>query len=150
MNIAVFDKTYTVEFPISTTGGGGVVFFPIIQVLDQKLLTSIETFIPEISPLTPSGKPAANSALLAVSFVTLVVGDTQEIWNMPLLKLLNLNNQFFTGVGSSNMQVELNFLKVIWSKSFITIADPGLINSVIEESFYFNLGYSDYKPSLEA
>jgi len=147
MNIAVFDKTYTVEFPISRTNAGTVVFFPIIQVLDQKLLTSIETFIPEINAVTPSGKLPANSSLLATSFITLVVGDTQEIWQMPLLKLLNLNNEFFSGVGSSNMQVEFKFLKIIWSKAFITIGDASLINTVDEESFWFSVGYSDVKPT---
>lgn len=161
MNIVVYDKSYVVEFPLKISSKGQNVFFPIIQVLDLTLLTSIETFIPQITPVTPTGQPLINSALLATCNLTLITAenvgsktekrtaDVQTIWNFPMLKLVNVNNQFLTGVGSSNMAVQFNFLKVQWAKSYITIGDSSLINTVDPESFFFNIGYSTVKPPID-
>ncbi len=130
--------------PIVPSSTGQQIFFPQINVLDGKLITGIETFIPEINPKTPGNVALANSDLISVSYLNLVVGDVQQIWNLPLLKVLNVNNQFTTGVGSSLFNVEFNNLKIIWAKSYIFIADVSKI-AATAESFMFNISYSDHK-----
>ena len=147
MNIIVADKTYLVEIPIAKGSTVQKINFPTIDNLNGKFTTSIETFIPEVNPVGLSNTPLANSPLLAVSYLTLVVGDINWVWNVPLLKFVNLNNEFNTGIASSLFQVEFNLLQIIWAKSFITIADVTKISAAQDEEFQFNIFYSDIKQS---
>lgn len=145
MNIAIYDKTYTATIPIRAGSTKNQFFFPTIDNLNGKFTTSIETFIPEITPVSTSNSPIASSALQSVSFLNLVVGDVIQIWNLPVLKTLNLNNPFSTGVANSLFQVEFNSLRITWAKSFIFIADVSQIDPSIDQEFQFNISYSDVK-----
>ncbi len=147
MNIVVLDKTWLTEFTIPKGSTVAKINFPIIEDLNGKFTTGIETFIPEVNPVGLSGTPLANSALLSVCYLNLKVNDFIWIWNLPLLKLVTLNNAFSTGVASSPFQVEFNALPVIWSQSYITIADITKINPAIDEEFQFSIQYSDSDPN---
>ncbi len=145
MNIVIAEKTFTTQIDIAAGSTKNKLMFPDIELLNGKWITSLETFVPEIIPVGIDGTSLANSLLMAASYVNLVVGDDIVIWNMPLLKLVTLNNQFMTGVASQQFQVEFNNLKIIWSKSFISIVDISLIDPAIDQQFLFNISYSDPK-----
>lgn len=146
MNTIILDKTYNVELLIQRSSTTQTNYFPIIQVLDTKLTQGVSTYINEVTPVTPSNSPTANTALMKVSFLNLVVGDVQQIWNIPMLDLCTLNAQPFTGVASNPFAIEFNNLKIIWAKSYVFIADVTKISAAQNESFMFNIKYVDPKP----
>jgi hypothetical protein len=143
MNIVVLNKTYNVEIAVRAGSTQQQIFFPQINVLDGALTTGIETYIPEIIPTAPSGLATANSALMSVTYLNLIVGDVLQVWNLPLLKLVTLNAPSATGVGSSPFSTEFDNLKIIWAKSYIFISDVSKISGSVQESFNFNINYAD-------
>lgn len=142
MNIVVLNKTYTTTIPVKAGSSKNTLYFPTINVLNETFTTSIETFIPEVLTVSENNAPLASSALLEVSFLNLMVGDIRWIWNLPLLKIVNLNNQFSTGVASSLFQIELDNLQIIWDKSYIYIADISKIDPAIDQEYQFNISYN--------
>ncbi len=143
MNTIILDKTYNVELLINRSSTTQTNYFPIIQVLDTKLTQGVSTYINEVIPVCPSNTPTANTALMKVSFLTLWVGDSNQLWNMPMLDFCTLNAQPFTGVASSPFAVEFNNLKIIWAKSYVFIADTSKVSTTQNEAFMFNIKYVD-------
>lgn len=140
MNNIVVDKTYAVELLIKQSSTSQQISFPILQVLDEKLTQGLETYHPTIVTKSPGNKATANANLLAVSFLNLIVGDVQQIWNIPLTDLITTNN----GATPFNpFAYELNNLPIIWSKSYVFIGDITKISGVQDEVYLFNIKYTD-------
>jgi hypothetical protein len=113
-----------------------------LQNLDGKLTAGIETFPPTIVTKTPSGATPANLALLQCSYLNLVMGDTQQIWNMPLVKFIQTVFPGSTTIPKTDYAIEFNNLKIIWAKCYVFVADITKI-AASAESFVFNLSYID-------
>lgn len=143
MNIQVYDKTYSVEIPILGGSTQQTLNFPILQVLDRKLLCGVSTYSPQIITKSPSGASLANDALLKVSFLNLVVGDLTQIWSLPLLELCTLQLPGGTAV-FNQFGTEFNNLSIIWAKSSVFISDVTKIAAAgTEESYLFKISYAD-------
>lgn len=143
MNHIIVDKTYTVELPVPASSTGQQIYFPILQVLDRKLTQGVDTYNVADVPKSPSNVALASAALLSVSFLNLVVGDVQQIWNLPLKQLIPLANNAAAG-SFSPYAYEFNNLPIIWAKSYVFIADITQIPATASV-FLFNIKYTDYK-----
>jgi hypothetical protein len=142
MNNVVYDKTYIAEITIPQSSTASQFLFPVLQNLDRKLTTGIQTYSVSLLTKTPAQAIPANNALLAVSYLNLIVGDVNQIWNLPLIDLLTNVNP--TGAVVYNpFSVEFNNLPIIWAKSFVTVADISKISGAQAEAFIFNIKYSD-------
>lgn len=143
MNNVILNKTYYQEVQVQPRTTAQQINFPIINYLDDKYMIGIETFSVTFTPKAVSGAPLANNNLLYSSYLTLVVGDVNWIWNIPLVKLITVNNYSFSGVASSPFAIEFEYLRIEWSKSYIFIADVSTISTTQTESFAFNIMYDD-------
>lgn len=141
MNNIVLDKTYTVEIPIPASSTAQQIFFPIIQVLDGKYTQGISTYSILTLLKTPSGAALANDPLVKSTYLTLVMGDVNQIWNIPLVDLITVNINT-VAVPHNPYAIEMNNLKIIWAKSYVFIADITKIAGSAE-SFFFNIKYAD-------
>lgn len=146
MNNVIIKKTYSFEIAVSSGTTRNQVNFPTINLLDKKLTVGLETFIPTIITKAPSGNNLANNDLLKCTYINLTVstaaGDIRQIWDMPILNLVNLNAQPFSGIGSLPFKQEFDKLQINWSKSYLNIADLTTL-PVGTESFFFNVSYED-------
>ncbi len=143
MNHIIVDKTYTVELLIPASSTTQQVYFPILQVLDRKLTQGMDTYNVADIPKSPSNVALASAGLLAVSFLNLVVGDVQQIWNLPLKQLVPLANNAAAN-SYSPYAYEFQNLPIIWAKSYVFIADTTQIAGT-PAVFLFNIKYTDYK-----
>lgn len=143
MNHVIYDKTYLFEMLVVKGSSAQQINFPIIELLNNKYTQALKTYLVQIIPKAPSNTPLANSNLLAVTYANLYVGDNNTYWNLPLLELVTLNAQPFTGIGSNSFAVEFDNERIIWSKSHLFIADITQISAAQDESFMFNIVYSD-------
>ena len=147
MNIIVLDKTYIAEFP--TISGGNPqqqVFFPVLNNLDGKITQGIETYSVSVISKTLAGATLANDALLACSYLFLIVGDVNQIWGIPLSNLMTIQKLGATP-NYVPYVVELNNLKVIWAKSYVFVADTTKL--VAGENFMFNIKYADEESVMD-
>ena len=143
MNNVILDKTYFVEIPIAASSTAQQIYFPILQVLDNKVTQGIETYSPTDLVKSVNNVASANMPLIRVSYLNLAVGDVQQIWNIPLISLINVRNGTAAAVSSFNgFKNELNNLKIIWAKSYIFIADVTAI-AASAQAFCFNIAYTD-------
>lgn len=143
MNNIIIDKTYTVELLIQGGQTTQQVYFPILQVLDRKVTQSIGTNLVEILTKSPQNQVLANTPLIQCSYLNLVVGDVQQIWNIPLVSLITVTD----GTTIANpFLVELNNLPIIWAKSYVFIADITTI-ALTNEVFVFDIHYADPTPN---
>lgn len=144
MNNLIVDKTYSFEMPIGASSTNQTIAFPILQILDRKLLQGIEMYSVRNLTKSPSNVALANDALMSVSYLNLYVEDTQYIWNMPLIDLITTRNATSAAsVGVFNpFALEFNNLSVVWAKCNIFIADITKI-AVTNEVFYLNIKYTD-------
>jgi len=148
MNIIILDKTYLMEFLSVNPAGGNAnqVSLPVLNNLDGKLLMGLTTYSPSIVSLTPGKSPLVNDAALKCSYLNLFVGDVNQIWNVPLVDLMN-NQNFGQNNSFVPFSTEFNNLKIIWAKSFVFVADPTLL--VPTESFMFNIRYADAATQMD-
>jgi len=144
MNNIIVDKSYNVELLVAQSSTSQQIYFPIIQVLDNKVTQGIETYNILDVLKSVNNVALANIALLQVSYLNLVVGDIQQIWNFPLVSLINVRTGS-TGAGSvfNGYCNELNNLKIIWAKSYVFISDVTKISAAQNEAFVFNVKYTD-------
>lgn len=144
MNNIIIEKTYSVEILVKAASTANQIFFPIIQVLDTKLTQGVETYDVATIPKAPSNTALVNSNLLNSSFLNLVVGDTQQIWNLPLRDLVTVNNALGSIIANP-FAIEFDNLKIVWAKSYIYIADVTTISAVANQVYFFNIKYADPK-----
>jgi len=144
MNNIIVDKSYNVELLVAQSSTSQQIYFPILQVLDNKVTQGIETYNILDVLKSVNNVALANIALLQVSYLNLVVGDIQQIWNFPLVSLINVRTGS-TGAGSvfNGYCNELNNLKIIWAKSYVFISDVTKISAAQNEAFVFNVKYTD-------
>lgn len=143
MNNIILDKTYFVELLVKGASTAQSIYFPILQVLDNKVTQGVETYNPVDLTKLVSGAAPANMPLIRCCYLNLAVGDVNQIWNIPLVSLINVRNGTAAAVSSfSGFKNELNNLKIIWAKSYVFIADITKI-AATDESFAFNIAYTD-------
>jgi len=144
MNNIIVDKSYNVELLVAQSSTSQQIYFPILQVLDNKVTQGIETYNILDVLKSVNNVALANISLLQVSYLNLVVGDIQQIWNFPLVSLINVRTGS-TGAGSvfNGYCNELNNLKIIWAKSYVFISDVTKISAAQNEAFVFNVKYTD-------
>jgi len=144
MNNIIVDKSYFVELLIKQSSTNQQIYFPILQVLDNKVTQGVETYNILDVLVTPSKIALANIALLQSSYLNLAVGDVNQIWNIPLVNLINVRTgSAAAGSVFNGFCYELNNLKIIWAKSFVYIADVAQISGAQDEAFAFNIKYTD-------
>lgn len=144
MNNIIIDKTYFVELLVKAASTSQQIYFPILQVLDNKVTQGVETYKPLDLTVTPNKVALANTALLQCSYLNLAVGDVNQIWNIPLINLINVRNGTASAASvSNNFCYELNNLKIIWAKSYVFIADITTISGSADQAFAFNVKYAD-------
>lgn len=83
--------------------------------------------------LSPDGRTLANTNAVKESFLNLSNGERNIVNNLPLITMVNDENTV--------SQIFFNGLIVDWDKSYIQIADTGVLN--LGEVFYFNVMYKD-------
>lgn len=151
MNNVILDKTYYMEIVVAPVATAvQQIFFPLLQNLDNKVTQGIETYNPVDVTKNVSGAAPANIALLRCSFLTLVMGDVNQIWNIPLVSLINVRNGTAAAVTSFNgYKNEFNNLKVIWAKSYVFISDLTKV-AATTESFQFVISYTDPAPQPQS
>ena len=139
MNNIVLDKTYIAELPVQASSTAQQVFFPVLQNLDRKLTTGIQTYNATFFGKSQAGNTLAPQNLIACSYLNLVVGDVNQIWNMPLQ---DFQVQYYNGQPSVPFLFEFNNLPIIWAKSYVYISDTSQIpgSSCV---FMFNIHYTD-------
>ena len=145
MNNIILDKSYYVELLVTGGSAAQQIYFPILQVLDNKVTQGVETYSPTDLVKSVNNIASANMPLLRVSYLNLAVGDINQIWNCPLISLINVRNGTAAAVSSFNgFKNEFNNLKVIWAKSFVFIADVSAIAAAgTNQAFSFNIAYTD-------
>jgi len=145
MNHIIVDKTYTVELLVTGSGVGTQsqqLYFPILQVLDQKLTQKVETYLVSNLTKSPGNVALANTNLIKVCYLNLQVGDVQQIWNIPLIDLINTRQSSGGGDPFVPFSYEFNNLPIIWAKSYVFIADLTKV-AAANEALVFNIGYTD-------
>lgn len=145
MNNTIVDKTYLAE--VLVTGGSTKqqILFPTLQNLDEKLTQAVVSFTIDVVTVSPTGVDVVNNALLQCSYLTLVMGDVNQIWNIPIVSLCTVN----TGTSIFNpYALEFNNLNIIWAKSYVFIADLATI-AVTDETFIFDIHYQDFPTANE-
>jgi hypothetical protein len=84
---------------------------------------SVKFYPAEEHPTTFNGNPAADMAQLQLSDLTLVSGNDEIIFRMPLTELVNSQNMD----GAYYSQIfpeEFGDLKIDWVKSYVTVNAP--------------------------
>jgi len=144
MNIVIVDKSYLVEIAASTLAlVETVYYFPTLENLDGKLTQGLSFYSPAVLTKTKQNRTVINQNVLACSYLTLVIGSDNQIWNLPLIDLL-YHGRDTVATTRTPFALEFNNLPVIWAKSFITIADPTTL-AATSESFVCNIKYTDNK-----
>jgi hypothetical protein len=97
----------------------------------------IKLYPVEEHPTTFNGNPTAAMAQLQKSDLTLVSGNDEIVFRMPLTELVNSQN-FDAAYYSQIFPEEFGDLKLDWTKSYITVNQPLGSNA----AFSFLLGVS--------
>lgn len=142
MNNIIIDKSYLVEVPVVKSSTSQIIYFPILQNLDGKLTQGISTYSITNLLKSPTNIPLANDNLLKSSYLMLIQGDVNQVWNIPLVDLITVHNDSGT-VPHNDFAIELDNLRIIWAKSYVFIADVSTISGAQNESFVFNIKYID-------
>lgn len=144
MNNTIVDKTYTAEIIIPASSTKQQILFPTLQNLDSKLTQAVISFNPQTLTHSPTGVVTANLAVMKSIYVTLVQGDVNQIWNIPILSLCTLQSSLSaTETIANKYALEFNNLNIIWAKSYIFIANVAAI-AATDESVVFDIHYSDF------
>lgn len=100
-------------------------------------IRSVKLYPAEEHPTTFNGNAAADMAQLQRSDLTLVSGNDEVIFRMPLTELINSQN-FGAAYYSQIFPEEFGDLKIDWTKSYITVNEPLGANT----AFAFLVGVS--------
>jgi hypothetical protein len=139
----------TVELIVQTGYTAGQINFPDIPELrsdadKDAVIFAIQTYSIDSVPLSFNGNTTASLAQLKNAFLTLYVTGSEAVFNVPLLKFLNIQNS-----GSSYYNAreyyECSPLRVDWTKSYIRFATPGTTGTA-QYSFIFDFTYEWLPP----
>ena len=83
----IIDKTYSVEIPFTTLSQGTNYNFPVIQQLNGAKVYGIEAFHTDDIAITKQGRTVISAAAAANLTVTLVVGQNEDVYQVPYLDL---------------------------------------------------------------
>jgi len=142
MNIKIVDQSYFVEIPLSVNPIlTQIYYFPVLENLNGKLTQGISFYSPTVLARTQQNVPVSNNNVLKSSYLTLVIGAENQIWNIPVIDLITVTDGS-ANVASNPFAIEFNNLPVIWAKSYIYVANTALI-AATQESYAINIMYTD-------
>jgi hypothetical protein len=124
-------KSYLVELNLGTIGVQKQINFNFIPQLEGALIYGIQSLSIAQIAASPNGSTMVASAGLASLTATFVVGDTQDVYLMPVA---DLNSPLIYGFIRMFDNKRLNL-----TKSFITIQSGNNLNN--NESVCFNFHY---------
>jgi hypothetical protein len=127
----ITEKSYLVELNLGTVAVQKQINFQFIPQLEGSLIYGIQTFSSSQSSLSPNGSNVVSAAGLADLTVTFVVGDTQDVFLLPVADLNSPSIQGFIRM--------FNNKKLNLTKSFVTIQSTATVAN--NESILFNFLY---------
>jgi len=127
----ITEKSYLVEVNLGTVAVQKQINFQFIPQLEGSLIYGVQSFSRTQCSLSPNGSTVVTAAGLADLTVTFVVGDTQDIFLLPVA---DLNSPLIAGFIRMLNNKRLNL-----TKSFVTI--QSLTTVVNNESILFNFLY---------
>ena len=134
----------TVELIVNAGYTAGTINFEDIPELrsdadKDAVIFAIQTYSVDSVPNSFNGNPLATLAQLKNSFLTLYITGSEAVFNVPLLKFLNIQNSASTYYNAREYY-ECNPLRVDWTKSYIRFAVPGTTETA-QYSFLFDFTY---------
>jgi hypothetical protein len=127
----ITEKSYLVELNLGTVAVQKQVNFQFIPQLEGSTIYGIQSFSRTQTALSPNGSAVVTAAGLADLTVTFVVGDTQDIFLLPVA---DLNSPLIFGFIRMFNNKKLNL-----TKSFVTIQSVATVAN--NESILFNFLY---------
>jgi hypothetical protein len=127
----ITEKSYLVELNLGTVGVQKQINFQFIPQLEGSVIYGIQTFSSTQTSLSPNGSTVVSAAGLADLTVTFVVGDTQDVFLLPVA---DLNSPSIYGFIRMFNNKKLNL-----TKSFVTIQSTTTVAN--NESILFNFLY---------
>ena len=127
----IIEKSYLVEINLGTIAVQKQINFAFIPQLEGSTIYGVQTFSASQLTTSPNGSTVVSTAGLSNITVTLVVGDTQDVYLLPCS---DLNSPLIYGFIRMINNKRLNL-----TKSFITIQSvASLVNN---DSVLFNFIY---------
>lgn len=117
----IIEKSYLVEINLGTVAAGKQINFQFVPQLQGALIYGIQSFSSTQVATTPNGGVTAAIGGIAQCTVTFVVGDDQDIFQMPVYDLVSQQAAGFVRL-FNNKQLNL-------TKSFITINGTTNLNN---------------------
>jgi hypothetical protein len=127
----ITEKSYLVELNLGTVAVQKQVNFQFIPQLEGSTIYGIQSFSRTQTALSPNGSAVVTAAGLADLTVTFVVGDTQDVFLLPVA---DLNSPLIFGFIRMFNNKKLNL-----TKSFVTIQSVATVAN--NESILFNFLY---------
>ena len=127
----ITEKSYLVELNLGTVAVQKQVNFQFIPQLEGSAIYGIQSFSRTQTALSPNGSAVVTAAGLADLTVTFVVGDTQDVFLLPVA---DLNSPLIFGFIRMFNNKKLNL-----TKSFVTIQSVATVAN--NESILFNFLY---------
>lgn len=127
----ITEKSYLVEVNLGTVAVQKQINFQFIPQLEGSLIYGVQSFSRTQCSLSPNGSTLVTAVGLADLTVTFVVGDTQDIFLLPVA---DLNSPLIAGFIRMLNNKRLNL-----TKSFVTIQSTTTVAN--NESILFNFLY---------
>jgi len=127
----ITEKSYLVEVNLGTVAVQKQINFQFIPQLEGSLIYGVQSFSRTQCSLSPNGSTVVTTVGLADLTVTFVVGDTQDIFLLPVA---DLNSPQIAGFIRMLNNKRLNL-----TKSFVTIQSVTTVAN--NESILFNFLY---------
>lgn len=127
----ITEKSYLVELNLGTVGVQKQINFQFIPQLEGSIIYGIQSFSRTQTSLSPNGSAVVTATGLADLTVTFVVGDTQDVFLLPVA---DLNSPLVYGFIRMFNNKKLNL-----TKSFVTIQSTTTVAN--NESILFNFLY---------
>lgn len=139
----------TVELIVPTGYTAGQINFADIPELrsdadKDAVIYAVQVYSKESVPNSFNGNVMATMAQIQNSFLTLYVTGSEAVFNVPLLKFLNIQNSGATYFNAREY-FECRPLRVDWTKSYIRFATPGTVGTA-QYSFLFDFTYEWLTP----
>ena len=127
----IIEKSYLVELNLGTIAVQKQINFAFVPQLEGSTIYGIQSFSATQTAISPNGSTVIANAGLASLTVTFVVGDTQEVFLLPVA---DLNSPSIYGFIRMFNNKRLNL-----TKSFVTIQAATSLNN--NESILLNFIY---------
>lgn len=143
MSITPRSKHMTVELIVPANTTGSQVSFPDIPELrsdldKDALIFGIRTYSADSLPKTVTGNTMCSFAQLQNAFLTLQVLGTDQIKEIPLIRLLDMREEN-VGYFFNTNYFELAPERIEWTKSYVSFATPP--GNVAAYSYLFEVAY---------